>query len=56
MQKEIQPTASTVHQENIKYINSDMKAMEELPNREGKLAMHDVKTVEVLAFFTSAFS
>ena len=33
-----------------------MKAMEELPNREGKRAMHDVKTVEVLAFFTSAFS
>lgn len=33
-----------------------MKAMEELPNGEGKLAMHDVKTVEVLAFCTSAFS
>lgn len=30
--------------------------MEELPNREGKLAMRDVKTVEVLALFTSAFS
>lgn len=33
-----------------------MKAMEELPNGEGKLAVHDVKTVEVLAFSASAFS
>lgn len=31
-----------------------MKAI--LHDGEGKIAMHDVKTVEVLAFFTSAFS
>lgn len=33
-----------------------MKAVEELPNREGEVAMQDVKTVEVLGIFTTAFS
>lgn len=33
-----------------------MKAVEELPNREGKLVIHDVKTVKVFAFLTWACS
>lgn len=56
MQKEMQPIGPTVHQENTKYISSDMMAMKELPDMQGKLAMHDVNTVEVLSFSTSAFS
>lgn len=56
MQKDMQPIRPTASQESIKYISSDMKAMEELPNVQGKLSMHGVKTVEVLSFFTSAFS
>lgn len=41
-----------VFQENIKYVITDMKAVEELPNREGKLVIHDVKTGKIFAFLT----